>query len=186
MLSFLWAAASLFVVTAFPATAALTAGMSRAEDGYAAAFGQFARVFRRGFLPGLAIGLSLLACLAFTWMDLQALARWGHFIIAACYAGLLVLLDIFAAGCAVSGAAFLAISTTARTEHTARTAREMVRHMLRNWLLRPWLTLRAIFLCGVCAWATAPATPAPWFALMVLVDGMVIGWAVGPLGEAVG
>ncbi len=176
MLSFLWAAASLFVVTGGAATVALAVGARRADDGYRAAAAAFARAFGRNLVPGFLVGLPVLLCAAVTWLDVGALAQFSNFTLGVLYAGLLVAGDVIVTGCAANGLARLA-----QAERPPG-ARGLAGYMCKGWLYRPWPTLGAVVLWGFCAWVTALSVTVGWTAPAVLFDGLLVMWSVGTLG----
>ena len=177
MLSFLWAAASLFVVTGGAATVALVVGARRADDGYGAAAAAFARAFGRNLVPGFLVGLPVLLCTAVTWLDVGALAHFSNFTLTVLYAGLLVAGDVVVTGCAANGLARLAQS------ERPPAARQLAGYMCKGWLYKPWPTLGTVVLWGFCALLTGLSVTVGWTAPAVLCDGLIVLWSVGALGD---
>lgn len=176
MLSLLWAAASIFVVTGGAATVALVAGGRYADDGYRAAAAAFARAFGRCLIPGFIVGLPILLCVAVTWVDVGALEHLPNVALAVIYTGLLVGGDVIVTGCAANGLARLART---QCEHSVR---GLTADMCKGWLYRPWMTLGTVVLWGCCAWLTALSVAVGWTGPAILGDGLLVLWSVGALG----
>lgn len=118
LLSLLWAASSLLIVTWLPATVAVAAALQKVDAGYAAALREYRQVFFRHLIVGLLLGLPVLLSLFVTLIDLVALVHLGRPGISVLYAGLLVCLDVLLAGTTLQGAASLSLAA----DHSWRSA----------------------------------------------------------------